>query len=121
MEMNGSDRMAQRAIESLSALASSHRLAVFRVLVRAGNSGLPAGDIASRLDMPASSLSFHLSHLRQAELVIDKRVGRSIIYRANFGSMTALIDYLLEECCSESDCVDPAPKQQGSTHETSAC
>ena len=85
MEMNDSDQMAQRAIESLSALASSHRLAVFRVLVRAGNTGLSAGDIASRLDMPASSLSFHLSHLRQAELVIDKRVGRSIIYRANFG------------------------------------
>ena len=92
------------AVKQLAALASEHRLDVFRALVRAGNTGLAAGQIAQKLGLPASSLSFHLSHLRESGLVSDERRGRSIIYRADFGRMRGLLDYLLEECCADEDC-----------------
>lgn len=104
-------------VDRLSALASEHRLAVFRVLVKAGKTGLPAGEIAARLGLPASSLSFHLSHLRQAGLVQDERVGRSIIYRAGFDTMRSLVQYLLEECCVDdaagTPCADACGEVKG--------
>jgi DNA-binding transcriptional ArsR family regulator len=74
---------------------------VFKALVRAGHSGLSAGDIARKLGLPPSSLSFHLSHLRNEGLVQDERQGRSIIYRANFPAMESLVRYLFEECCAD--------------------
>jgi len=87
----------------LSALAQQNRLEVFRLLVRAGASGLAAGVIATKLDLPASSLSFHLNNLSQGALINAQREGRSIIYSANFDRMRGLVAYLLENCC-EGDC-----------------
>ncbi len=112
MEMNDSSILAESMVKRLSSLAQTHRLGVFRALVRAGNRGLAAGEIASRLDIPASSLSFHLSHLREAGLVRDERQGRSIIYRANYDQMRSLLDYLLEECCAD-ECATPDLAAQG--------
>ena len=106
MEMKTSEALSDRVIEGLAALANGHRLAVFRALVRAGATGLPAGTIAQKLGLPPSSLSFHLSHLRQAGLVRDERVGRSIIYRADFSAMASLVSYLLEECCADDDTLE---------------
>ncbi|MEM8919144.1 MAG: metalloregulator ArsR/SmtB family transcription factor [Pseudomonadota bacterium] len=96
------------AVAALSALAQDHRLAIFRLLVQAGPSGLPAGRIAEKLDMPASSLSFHLSHLRNGGMIRDEREGRSIIYRADFDAMNALMAFLLENCCAGEDCLPGA-------------
>ncbi|MEL6875074.1 MAG: metalloregulator ArsR/SmtB family transcription factor [Pseudomonadota bacterium] len=92
------------AVAALSALAQDHRLAIFRLLVQAGPSGLPAGRIAEELDMPASSLSFHLSHLKNGGMIRDEREGRSIIYRADFDAMNTLMGFLLENCCAGEDC-----------------
>lgn len=92
------------AVHALSALAQEHRLAIFRLLVQAGRSGLPAGQIAKKLDMPASSLSFHLSHLKNGGVVSDERDGRSIIYRADFQAMNRLMAFLLENCCEGDAC-----------------
>lgn len=92
------------AVHALSALAQEHRLAIFRLLVQAGRSGLPAGQIAKKLDMPASSLSFHLSHLKNGGVVSDERDGRSIIYRADFEAMNQLMAFLLENCCEGDAC-----------------
>lgn len=97
METNRIDQIS--ALSSLSALAQESRLEVFRLLVQAGDNGLPAGDIAARLDIPASSLSFHLNNLAQGSLVKSVREGRSIIYTANFDQMRGLVAYLLENCC----------------------
>ena len=108
MEITNSDPLSDVMVGRLAALASDHRLAVFKALVRAGNSGLSAGDIARNLKMPPSSLSFHLSHLRNAGLVQDQRVSRSIIYRADFSGMESLVRYLFEECCAEG--CDPLPR-----------
>lgn len=91
----------------LAALAQTSRLAVFRELVKAGATGLAAGVIADRVGVPSSSLSFHLTNLKQANLVLEERVGRSIIYRANFATMRDLTGYLLENCCQEEGCDTP--------------
>ena len=88
------------AVAALSALANEHRLALFRLLVQAGNDGLPAGAIAAALGIPNSSLSFHLAHLHQAGLVTQQRQGRSLIYAADYSATNALVGYLMENCCA---------------------
>lgn len=92
------------AVESLSALAQEHRLAAYRLLVQAGEPGLSAGAIAETLDVPPSSLSFHLTHLVRAGLIEQRRQGRSQIYRADYVAMTGLIDFLTENCCGGATC-----------------
>ncbi len=92
------------AVTALSALAQEHRLAVFRLLVQAGEEGLAAGEIAEQLGIPNSSLSFHLAQLSQAGLIGQERQGRSIRYRADYGAMNALVSYLLENCCAGGAC-----------------
>ncbi len=92
------------AIEALGALAQEHRLALFRLLVQAGERGMSAGAIADALSVPNSSLSFHLTQLRSAGLIRQERQHRSLIYRANYQAMNALIAYLMENCCAGSGC-----------------
>jgi DNA-binding transcriptional ArsR family regulator len=94
----------ETAVEALGALAQTHRLALFRLLVKAGESGMPAGSIADALGVPNSSLSFHLAQLRKAGLVLQERQHRSLIYRANYPAMNGLIGYLMENCCEGTDC-----------------
>jgi len=102
---------SEAAIAALSALAQEHRLAAFRLLVEAGPVGLAAGDIAERLGLPPSSLSFHLAHLERAALVGKTRQGRTLLYRARFETARGLADYLMENCCGGESCaaVDQAP------------
>jgi DNA-binding transcriptional ArsR family regulator len=92
------------ALEALAALAHSIRLSVFRLLVQAGPQGLPAGRIAELMEMPASSLSFHLKELHRAGLLASRQDGRSIIFMARFETMNALLGYLTENCCSGNPC-----------------
>lgn len=99
---------AGTAIEALGALAQEHRLALFRLLVQAGDKGLAAGAIADKLGVPNSSLSFHLAQLRKAGLILQERQHRSLIYRANYPAMNALVGYLMENCCAGADCGDDA-------------
>ena len=98
------------AVAALSALAHEHRLAVFRLLVRAGPDGVPAGEIAAALDLPNATLSFHLNQLRHAGLVSFRRDGRSLIYAAGFDSMNGLIGYLTDNCCEDSGSCEAAPR-----------
>jgi len=87
------------AVRSLSALAHEHRLGAFRLLVKAGASGLAAGEIAATLELPPSSLSFHLAALENAGLVTATRTGRFIHYRVESDAIRALLGYLTEDCC----------------------
>lgn len=95
---------ADRAVSALGALAQEHRLRLFRLLVQAGEPGMPAGAIADKLGVPNSSLSFHLAQLRRAGLVNQERQHRSLIYSANYAAMNALVAYLLENCCAGAGC-----------------
>ena len=100
------------AVDALNALANEHRLAVFRLLVQAGPEGLPAGAIAGGLDMPASSLSFHLAHLTRAGLIEQRRESRSLIYSADFTVMNGLVGFLTENCCGGASCAPAAQKRR---------
>jgi len=94
----------QAIIAALSALAQESRLRVFRLLVTAGPEGMPAGQIAEELAITPNTLSFHLSHLKNAGLVSVRREGRSLIYAAEYVRMRAVLDYMTENCCNPSPC-----------------
>ena len=91
------------AVNLLGALAQESRLSVFRLLVEAGPSGLSAGGISEELEIPASTLSFHLKDLNHAGLLESERQGRSIIYRADYGAMNELLQYLQHNCCQRDE------------------
>jgi ArsR family transcriptional regulator, arsenate/arsenite/antimonite-responsive transcriptional repressor len=90
---------SSQAVSALAALAQETRLAIFRHLVTAGAAGDPAGSIASALNVPAPTLSFHLKELERAALIESRRDGRLIYYSANYAAMRALLDFLTEDCC----------------------
>ena len=87
------------AVARLSALAQEARLEVFRLLVKAGPEGMPAGEIARSLQTPANTTSAQLLVLSNAGLIRARRQGRSIIYSVDFGSMRDLMVFLTEDCC----------------------
>ena len=64
---------------------------------------MAAGAIAEELGLPNSSLSFHLAQLRNAGLILQQRQHRSLIYRANYTAMNAIVAYLTENCCAGAD------------------
>lgn len=82
-----------------SALAHDLRLAAFRLLMRAGPNGLPAGDIAKALEVPASTLSSHLAQMSQAGLLRPTRQKQQILYAVDVEGTRRLITYLTEDCC----------------------
>lgn len=84
---------------AFDALSQETRLRVFRLLVEHGRDGAPAGLLSETLGIPHNTLSFHLSHMRHAGLVVSRREGRSIIYTANFEFFTDLIRYMVKDCC----------------------
>jgi ArsR family transcriptional regulator, arsenate/arsenite/antimonite-responsive transcriptional repressor len=88
------------ALAALSALAHEHRLAVFRLLVKAGEAGVAAGEIALAINVPASTLSANLAILTRAGLLRCRREGRSIIYLADYGQMRELLTFLINDCCA---------------------
>jgi ArsR family transcriptional regulator len=102
---------AEDAVLALGALAHEHRLAIYRMLVERGPEGLGAGVIAQRLGLLPSSLTFHLQHLQRAGLIAPHRMGRQMIYAADFTHMNALVGFLTENCCggSERACM-PGPR-----------
>ncbi len=87
------------AVGALSALAQEIRLKVFRLLVRAGPSGLAAGEIARKLQVPGNTMSTHLAILARARLVNSRKDGRSVIYAVDLAGTRDLLSFLLEDCC----------------------
>lgn len=110
--------LPESVIRALAALAQEHRLAAFRLLVQAGEPGIPAGVLAERIGVPPSSMSFHLAQLAHAGLVTQRRESRSIIYSADFAAMNAVMGYLTDNCCGGVPCDQTAacppsePKQE---------
>jgi ArsR family transcriptional regulator len=92
------------AVKALAALAQETRLAIFRLLVQAGEPGLPAGQIAKTLAIPNATLSFHLKELANAGLVTSRQESRFVYYRADFDAMASLLAFLTENCCAGQPC-----------------
>jgi len=97
------------AVAALAALSQRMRLRLFRALVGAGPQGMTPGVLSAMLDVPASTLSFHLKELTNAGLVTPERDGRNLIYRPAIEQMQALLDYLTAHCCQGEPCT---PKGQ---------
>ena len=88
-----------KATAGLAALAQEDRLAIYRLLVKAGPDGTTPGSIAQRLKLPAPTLSFHLAKLAAAGLIWSRRDGRHVVYAPDLTAMNALVAFLTEECC----------------------
>lgn len=88
-----------KAVDAFAALSQETRLSALRVLVEHGRTGMPAGDLADRLAVPHNTLSFHLSHLERAGLVVSQRSGRKVNYAANIDALQSLGQFLLANCC----------------------
>jgi len=92
----------ETAADRLEALGNPTRLAIYRLLVRAGDPGRPVGQIQAALEIPASTLSHHLKHLEMSGLVRRRKDGVTHHCSANFAAMDALIGFLTEECCADA-------------------
>ena len=88
------------AITMFDALAQETRIKVFRLLVKAGGRGMPAGAISEALGTPHNTMSFHLNQLMHAGLIKKRKQGRSVIYRADYEATAGLIGFLVKDCCS---------------------
>lgn len=104
-------------ITALAALAHAQRLKVFRALVVAGNDGMTPSALALLLDVPAATLSFHLKELLHAKLVTQQRDGRSLIYRAAYDQMNAVLAFMMANCCAGQ----PAPARDEAGSASCAC
>jgi DNA-binding transcriptional ArsR family regulator len=104
------------AARMLSAIGHPVRLKAHRLLIQAGPSGLPAGQLAQSLDMPPSSLNFHLKELINAGLIQSRQEGRFVIYATTYPAMTELVQFLTDNCCGGNPCLpirlDPCTTQQ---------
>jgi DNA-binding transcriptional ArsR family regulator len=91
-----------RAARQLEALGNPTRLRLYRALVRAGIDGLPVGHLQARLSIPASTLSHHVRQLVGAGLISQERQGTTLICRADYAAMRAVIGFLADECCADA-------------------
>lgn len=94
----------EKAASQLEALGNPTRLELYRILVRAGAEGLPVGRVQEQLGIAASTLSHHLKRLLETGLVTQERHATTLICRANYAGMQALIGYLADECCADGTC-----------------
>jgi ArsR family transcriptional regulator len=94
----------EEAARQLEALGNPTRLRVYRSLVRAGDAGLPVGQLQRKLGLAASTLSHHLHRLILTGLVSQERQVTTLICRANYPTMNSLIGFLVDECCADAAC-----------------
>ncbi len=95
----------QTAAELLSQLGNPTRLRIVRELVRVGRSGMPVGEIQRSLNIPHSTLSHHLGHLRRVGLVWHERQGAVLRCFVDYGKIDSIVGFLTEECCAAEKAV----------------
>ncbi len=95
---------ANAIVKALAALAQASRLEIFRALVVAGDAGLTPGVLAESLGVAPATLSFHLKELVHADLVSQERLGRNLVYRAQYDRMRDVLAYLTQNCCQGQAC-----------------
>ncbi|OCO98890.1 MULTISPECIES: metalloregulator ArsR/SmtB family transcription factor [unclassified Ensifer] len=90
----------RQALLSFAALSQETRLGIIRTLVVAGPKGMAAGSIAEAMAVSPSNVSFHLKELERAGLIAQRRESRSIVYSANYDTLSGLVKFLMEDCCA---------------------
>lgn len=103
----------EKAAAQLEALGNPTRLNIYRILVRAGDEGLAVGSIQERIGIPGSTLSHHCKRLVETGLVTQERHATTLICRANYPGMQALIGFLADECCADGTCPPVAIMRNG--------
>lgn len=93
---------SKEAVIKFESLSSETRLDIFRLLLKHGEAGLVAGEIAEALSLPNTNLSFHLKALVHANMISVEKEGRYLRYKALIGEMLFLIDFLTGECCVDN-------------------
>ena len=88
-----------QALDAFGALSQPTRLQMIRTLVMAGRDGMAAGAVGEAVGVSSSSASFHLAHLERTGLIQSRRAARSIIYTAHFDGLSALVEFLMRDCC----------------------
>ena len=91
----------ENAAKQLEALGNPTRLAIYRVLIQHGNTGIPVGEIRKKIGIPASTLSHHIAKLVHAGLVTQERDSRSLFCKADFANMNTLMAFMAHNCCAE--------------------
>ncbi len=101
--------------ETFAALAHELRLAVFRLLLKRSPEGMPAGQIALRLQVPASTLSAHLAQLERAGLLKSWREQQRILYAVDTVGTKSLVSFLVDDCCAGQPelCGYASPRKSG--------
>ncbi len=84
---------------AFAALSQENRLDALRMLVKAGPTGIAAGDLGERIGVAAPTMSFHLKELSNAGLISSRKEGRHVFYAANYGGIRGLVDFLMADCC----------------------
>jgi DNA-binding transcriptional ArsR family regulator len=92
----------EEVAKQLEALGNPTRLAIYRILVRAGDAGLPVGRVQEKIGIAASTLSHHLHRLILTGLVTQERQVTTLICRANYPAMNGLVGFLVDECCADA-------------------
>jgi len=85
--------------DALNALGNPTRLSIYRLLVKAGEAGLSVGTIQAELAIPGSTLTHHLKHLMAVDLIHQERQGTTLLCRADYARMNAVLGFLTAECC----------------------
>ena len=98
----------EHAARQLEALGNPTRLQLYRMLVRAGDPGLPVGRLQQKLKIAPSTLSHHLHRLILTGLVTQERQSTTLLCRASYAEMSALLGFLADECCADAACVEGA-------------
>lgn len=98
----------ETAANILAKIGNPTRLGIVRLLVRAGDDGLPVGQIQKKLDIPGSTLTHHIGHLKAAGVLHQQRRQATLICRIDYDIIRELVDYLTEECCADQDIGDDA-------------
>ncbi|MCO5081629.1 MAG: metalloregulator ArsR/SmtB family transcription factor [Rhizobiaceae bacterium] len=98
------------AASQLEAIGNPTRLQLYRILVRAGDEGLPVGAVQEKMGIAASTLSHHLKRLVDTALVTQERQATTLICRAHYPAMHSLIGFLADECCADGSC-PPEPRR----------
>lgn len=101
-----------KAIMIFEALSSESRLEVFRFLVKNAPDGLVVGEIAKKVKIPATTLSFHLKTILHTGLITMEKEGRYLRYKANISLMDELVEFLTAECCTAKTLAKPKGKSK---------
>ena len=78
---------------TMRALADPTRREILNLLKK---DSMAAGEIGEHIDMTAAAVSRHLSVLKEAELIRDRRQGKFIIYELNASVLEEILLWLTE-------------------------